>query len=103
MDALEIRRFCAFLLVVLGMMYIVGALSDSAVLWAVASTVAVLQLAFLFAERAYLTAQALLLFSIAFIPIATAIFLSLPQVREKVVVLTLIASNLKMLWSESFK
>lgn len=100
MDTLELHRFCAFLLLMLCMMYIVGVLSNSATIWAVASAVAVLQLILLFAERTEIDAQHLFLFAIVFIPIATAVFLSLPRIREMVVVLCLVISNTKMLLEE---
>jgi hypothetical protein len=99
-DTLELRRFCAFLLLMLGMMYVVGVLSNSDTIWAVSSTVALLQLILLLAEHVEINTRHLFLFAIIFIPIATAVFLSLPRIREMVVVLCLVVGNAKMLLEE---
>jgi hypothetical protein len=101
-DTLELRRFCAFLLLMLGMMYVVGVLSNSATIWAVSSTVALLQLILLLAERMEVDTRHLFLFAIVFIPIATAVFLSLPRIRETIVVLCLVISNARMLLEERY-
>jgi len=98
----EVKRFCAFLLAVVGLLYVVGAVSDSAIVWSLANAVSLLTLLLLAQERVGLEMgeEFFYLFSILFIPAATLLFLNLPEVREKVLVLALVATNLELLLKE---
>lgn len=83
----------ATLLVTIGCLYLMGVITDSAVVWSMASAVSVLNTILIIQRRIAGERNIPLVFLLLPLLILTVFFFRMPSLREKIIVLNLVLTN----------